>query len=209
MPKCSDCGFLAVWLPTQGEFVEASETFRHSAYFPQGDHKGVPYQVRCFVRAQDLAQEVQRRIKMEGDALAPLRTIDADRVCQSCTPWLQGFSPKEHQELRFQEEVRNQQRKHENLTLLVAMIGAGISAVSIIVGAFINLDAAKIEATATSDSARQQTEAIDRQTTIQIQAQQELTQMQIDAQKALTSPVPALIRPGAKAASPMKSEPHP
>lgn len=60
MPKCSECGLLAVWLPASSEFVEATETFRNSAYFLTADHKGASYHARCFVRAQDLAQEVLR-----------------------------------------------------------------------------------------------------------------------------------------------------
>jgi len=229
MPKCSDCGLLAVWLPSpNAEFREASLQFRESAYFSQADHQGVSYHARCFVRAQDLSQEVLRWKKGgDPDALATLRTIDADRVCQSFTPWLQGFSPKEHAEmqfhetlrseqrrheersLQFHETLRNEQRRHENLTLLVAMVGVGASLVGIAVGAYFNHEAAQIEADATRDSARQQIEATNRQTTRFIEAQREATQMQIDAQKALAPPVPATTHPNTKPAPPAKTEPRP
>jgi len=220
MPKCSECGFLVVWLPTDDEFVEATETFRNFGYFSSKDQKGCSYHAKCFVRAQDLAREEHQWLT-EKDPLniANLKVIEADRDCQSFTPWLQGFNPKEHAErqfhemlrneqrqreersLQFHETLRNEQRHHEKWSLGIALGAVIISAVGIIVGSFINLNAVRmqtetaresiqIETAATRDSTRQQMEATDRQTDRLVNAQIEAAQMQIDAQKALTPAAP-------------------
>lgn len=111
--------------------------------------------------------------------------------------------------MQFHETLRNEQRKHENRTLFVAMGGVVASVLGIAVGVYFNHESAQIEAAATRDSVRQQIEATDRQTTRLIEAQKELTQIQIDAQKALAPPAPAMTKPGTKTGPPVKAEPHP
>jgi len=189
MPKCLNCGCLTLWLPEDEVFKEAPQEFRTTGYYSPGSHRGVSYLARCFVRAHDLTHEIatRRNQNQDTETLALLKTINADRNCQSFAPWLQGFTPKEHQEMKYQTELRSQQQTHENRTLLVALIAAGISVVGIFVGALINLDAAKIEAASTRESAQKQIEALDRQTAEQIKSQRELAQMQIEAQKSMPS----------------------
>lgn len=146
-----------------------------------------PNLTHCFVKADNLTQEIatRRREDQDTETIALLNTIRANRNCQSFTPWQQGFTPKEHQEMKYQTDLRSQQHTHENRTLLVALIAAGISVLGIVVGALINLDAAKMEAAATRESAQKQIEAVERQTVEQIKSQRELTQLQIEGQKAM------------------------
>jgi hypothetical protein len=216
MPKCSDCGFLAVWMRKEHALQEASEYFRYHGYPEHIPEDETVYQPKCFLRAYDLVEECETaRGNRKGGltehayALHIKNVIQERRSCPNFRLWEQGFSPKDHAARQYQEEQLAKQHKHENLTLLVAMIGVVASLVGIAVGAYFNHEAAQIEADATRESARQQIEAIDRQTTTQIQAQKELTQMQIEAQKALAPPAPAIIKPGTKTGPPVKAKPHP
>ncbi len=216
MPKCSDCGFLAVWMRKDHVLEEASEYFRAHGYPEHIPQDETVYQVKCFVRAHDLILECDTaRENPKGGltehayALHIRNVIQERRTCPSFRPWEQGFSPKEHADRHFQEEQLTKQHKHENLTLFVAMLGVAASVAGIGIGAYYNHEAAQIEADATRESARQQIEASDRQTTRLIEAQREATQMQIDAQKALVLPAPATAHLGTKLTPPVKAEPHP
>jgi hypothetical protein len=216
MPKCSECGLLAVWRVTPSQLEEASQHFRDGGKHENIEDDEGKYQPKCFVREWTLhaeAKETQSKSQdsTEAGRYAPhvKHVIQAERPCSQFTPWLQGFSPKEHVEMKSQADLRKQQRCHENRSLSVAVLAVAISAAGIIYGAKINHDAAEIEAAATRDSARQQIEAIDRQTTIQIQAQKELTQMQIDAQKAMAPPASATTQPDTNPAPPAKTQPRP
>jgi len=216
MPKCSDCGFLAVWMRKDHVHEEASEYFRGHGRPEHVEEDETVYQPKCFNRAYDLIMEYDTArenpkggLTKQAYALHIRNVIQEHRSCPTFRPWEQGFSPKEHADRQFQEDLLKRQRQHENLTLFVAMVGVATSVFGIGVGAYFNHEAAQIEAVATRDSARQQIEAIDRQTASQIQAQKELTQMQIDAQKALALPASAMTKPGAKTAPPVKTEPRP
>ncbi|RIK73200.1 MAG: hypothetical protein DCC68_25330 [Planctomycetota bacterium] len=111
--KCAECGFLALRDHHSLALVEATEHFRTTGNRPTTPSgqlvyaKGIP--PLCFARAIDLPATIGQpptddRIKA---------TIDATRLCRNFTPWQQGFSPKEHQEMVNQQIMLDWQRERE------------------------------------------------------------------------------------------------
>jgi hypothetical protein len=107
MAKCSRCGLLAVWDVRKNEFLEATEYFRANGYlenFPQNEHA---YQAKCFVQKANLVLEVTTDPEhIFGYGRIELNAIMKDRICSAETPWIQGFHPKEHQEMLDRKSER-------------------------------------------------------------------------------------------------------
>lgn len=116
MVKCTNCGFLTLRLRRTRELVEAESEFRRLGRFPPDPlaRQYVLYddQILCFARALDMVQAV--RSARDGTppnetppqgwsapfgTLKTLGVITEERQCSSFTPWIQGFTPKEHQEM--------------------------------------------------------------------------------------------------------------
>lgn len=105
MPKCKDCGFLAVWGVRDYGFSEASEAFRADGM--RATHDPTNYQAKCFVQKYDLLVEVESNPDhIFNRAQAVKDAIRKERKCSEYTGWRQGFHPKEHREMLERAEER-------------------------------------------------------------------------------------------------------
>ena len=104
MNACNNCGLLARRYVI-GEIVEADDMFRET-----GKSTGIAPFPTCTAMAADLEQEYTALESVHaGDPV--LKVIQKDRSdCPEWTPWMRGFSPKEHREMliRKEEQDRNE-----------------------------------------------------------------------------------------------------
>ena len=98
---CSNCGLLAR-REVFGEVAEADMRFRQS-----GISTGLALFPTCTAMAADLERELTKLNSNEsGDAI--LKVIQKDRSdCPEWTPWMRGFSPKEHREMLIRKEEQD------------------------------------------------------------------------------------------------------
>jgi len=160
MAKCKDCGFLAVWIRLQNRFDEASEQVRE-----QGRPEGVinneeSFQAKCFIRKHDLVAEIETNKKSVlagafGYGARVLEVIDTERACAGYTTWMQGFHPKEHEQMLLNHEMLERQRRHSTFSLIVGILAI----IGTLIVAFMSNMSAHIAAEATIKAAQMQIEA--------------------------------------------------
>ena len=105
---CKDCGFLAIRRKETREIVEVEGQIRHAAEFPGEPMyskflvwKDPTYESRplCFAREHHLdVAPLEREAEHERESRFMVM-IGATRDCDSFTPWIQGFTPREHREM--------------------------------------------------------------------------------------------------------------
>ena len=186
MAKCSECGFLAMWNSIHSTFSEAHKHYREHGYLPNealSMNTGVP---ACFIQKADLEKEFY-----SDESLSSIPTTQGkvkalcgrERNCDGFIPWIQGFHPKERQDMKIQDDRIKSERWHAATSLAVAVLGT-------LFAAGMTYLAATLGADATKESARWQVEMLHKQT----EAQLEMTKMQIEAQKeiAKSSPIPQI-----------------
>ncbi len=107
--KCAACGFLTVGAG-EGELPIAGIPYRQG-----GEQSGLTpanQPPHCAILAQNIRDEFIKRIRVPGnDSNRPkivLEVIGNDRKCLSFCQWRQGFTPKEHVEMKYQEELRKE-----------------------------------------------------------------------------------------------------
>ena len=100
--KCRDCGFLAVRNPKTGHFQEAIGPTRNN-----GAVDGYHTLPHCSVAAYDINVECSDR----PENFLPV--TKEERTCGHFTAWHEGFSPKEHLEMRLLEQQRQWQRDRD------------------------------------------------------------------------------------------------
>jgi hypothetical protein len=105
MPRCADCGFLAV-RGTDRILHEVERESRRTGRMGSNILASAP---TCFVQAADLQKEMVDSGSVDNKAAA---VINKDRVCPPAglsigfTPWIQGYTPKEHREMIDSREMR-------------------------------------------------------------------------------------------------------
>jgi hypothetical protein len=104
--KCQNCGFLCV-RSNHGELVEVPYEIRQNwpleHHFWQEHHN----QPICF--ALVLPEQERQQALTSADGLCWI--IREGRECASFTPWRQGFTPKEHDEMIQSAELREWQQE--------------------------------------------------------------------------------------------------
>jgi hypothetical protein len=110
--RCADCGFLGVRIHKTREIVDADALMRETGHNPgesiNSADRILDEHVLCFVRAADLAKETGR-----PDEASRSSVIQRERECQRFTPWIQGLTPKEHVELKIEEDRQLWQTQRE------------------------------------------------------------------------------------------------
>lgn len=162
MVKCSECGYLATWLRKKYTFREASKYFRET-----GKPEDIPadyaeYLPQCFVRQFDLANEVAADpLLATGSSYSNIvsSVITKERPCLGITPWSQGFHPKEHQEMLFNKQIVETQRKHANRSLIIACLSTFLAVAGTVYVAYITNESALVGAEATIKASQMQIEA--------------------------------------------------
>lgn len=94
MVQCKDCGFLSAVF--HGKHVEVTETTRETL-------EENTLHPRCFVRAAKF--DCHGEVDSSGHTAPGSYALDlvSERVCDSFREWEQGFSPKEHVDMRMME----------------------------------------------------------------------------------------------------------
>ena len=115
MNRCSDCGFLALRKDTEfGQLIEALRHFRETGDAANvRDLHPVP---RCFVMKWDLQKDVeQTTADITGRANKVKEVIERERDCTDVfVQWRQGFTPKEHAEIRDKKLLLDSQNRRED-----------------------------------------------------------------------------------------------
>ncbi len=114
--RCADCGFLAVRDSKTGELREADELVREQPP-PQTPREPCTNCPLCGARAADLRKESAGG----KDWYVIYGVLIKARNCPAFTPWIRGFSPKEHRQMldsrdlrAWQDEQRERDRRwHE------------------------------------------------------------------------------------------------
>ena len=114
--KCAECGFLAIRNQHTRELHEVEASMRKEWATPKtiiGSlknvhiYEGLPL---CFRRSPDFPDE------SIGNTTASeqiIEVINGDHPCDHYTPWQQGFTPKEHQEMLNEQRMLEWQRRVE------------------------------------------------------------------------------------------------
>ena len=131
MVKCADCGFLTWRKHPEGDLVEADDWFRQTGALEAGN-AAMKYvgQPMCFARAFRLRVEHNKKTKERTEATqkgeehesptkdllakAVADVVRVERECSSYTPWIQGFTPKEHRERLDGERMLQWQAERED-----------------------------------------------------------------------------------------------
>lgn len=106
MSKCADCGLLAVRHRKTRELIEADWICRDSWTLPRVDNNPEPivYQFPVCL-ARRLTKEHRARMG-DGEPHLVLPIIQNEWDCPKFTAWSQGFTPREHQEMINETELR-------------------------------------------------------------------------------------------------------
>jgi hypothetical protein len=195
---------MAIWNSMDLRLLEAPEEFRREGQLQNHHNSMNTCAPTCFIRKADLANEV-----MTDPELTPIislqngirQVIQRERTCNGFTPWMQGFHPKEHREMLLNKEMIDAQMRHANYGLAVACVTAFLTAVSVIVGAYITNNSAHLDAEATIKAAQMQIEA---QRELGRQAQPIIVTVQIPEIKQPTAeqPIPPKTTHGLKPPQP-------
>ena len=111
MPKCSECGFLALRIRATGETREADEELRETGYYDVPDGKRcVACPTFCWAGG-DWFPKVKIRSAMTGAPIAEV--LQAERDCGKYMPWIPGRMPAEHERLMWQDMIEARERATE------------------------------------------------------------------------------------------------
>lgn len=115
MVRCADCGFVALRKFPEQTLDEAPQEYRDTGNVPHQPQGGyVTYDIAvCFMRAANLKQELDAETGYQSGHELHRRVINKQRECSQFTDWVQGFSPREHQEMIRQEKLLEWQRDRE------------------------------------------------------------------------------------------------
>lgn len=104
MPKCSECGYLA--LRSGAGFLEVDDAIRNNGLSTSAQ---MP---RCLMMKEEFAKEAAGLPREHGNLVASQakEVIQRERVCDRFRKWSLGFTPKEHAEMDFASQIlANQQ----------------------------------------------------------------------------------------------------
>lgn len=150
MVKCVKCGFLALRRWPSRTLVEADGEYRETASLPGVSEVKEYYEFPfCFARKECLencGDEARMIAGYRGHnrvcSKDILTIIKRDILCDGFTKWYQGFTPKEHMEMKDSEEWRKWQveesKKNRKWHVIEAVVFAGIAGMFILLGAVIS-----------------------------------------------------------------------
>lgn len=151
-----------MWDSINLSLFEAPEHYRREGELLNHQNSMSTCAPKCFIRKADLEKDVLTDGELRH--LFNLKNgikhvIQQERSCDGYTPWLQGFHPKEHKEMLMNKEMLEAQRRHANISLMVATLAAVATVIGTVVGAYINSTAAHLGAEATITAAKMQIES--------------------------------------------------
>lgn len=108
MPKCAECGFLALRELHSHRLLEAPRAYRKTLAVLSRDGKG-PATDRLPVCFRDVCEFA---VECPGGSDGEIReAITKDRPCGPYEPWNQGFTPKEHAVMIFGQSLLDSLRR--------------------------------------------------------------------------------------------------
>ena len=111
MPKCSECGFLALRTP-ENQILEATRRTRTSGEYigPNGDRRTAS---GLFCKGESVALSTDQ-IHRANQAETIVKVIGNERDCRRFVPYSEGKSPKEHEERVMLDKCEAAiQRRHD------------------------------------------------------------------------------------------------
>lgn len=103
--RCIDCGYLAVRDKESRQLEEAERNETGNIAFPDVRRWGGGMAPKndlpiCFARNCNLQSEYGAKLPEKDAWEAKIRQVLIERrLCSDFTPWIQGFTPKEHREM--------------------------------------------------------------------------------------------------------------
>jgi hypothetical protein len=127
MPRCADCGFLAVREVDSRDLLEAEAHYRETGVLANkfGADRRLRYEhwPTCF------AMKLKFNEESHGKPEELLPVIRLDRTCDRFVQWNQGYTPKEHDLMLASEIAKDaaerQQRMANRWMLISATIQGG------------------------------------------------------------------------------------
>ena len=125
MVKCKDCGLVMVREKESTSCMELDDFTRGTGHATDLISRKGHYVPRCLVLAHDLASEFLPEGAQSNEAQKIfLKVLTDDRECGSFTPWLPGFTPKEHVQMvndrALREEIEQRRRNDEAARIIAA-----------------------------------------------------------------------------------------
>lgn len=105
MVRCAGCGYVAVRHRETRELAEVEHETRETGRVPAFQNLKLYRGLFCFVQAADLENEAD-----VDSSAGMLAVLHRERACAAYTPWVQGFTPREHYEMQYQEHLREMER---------------------------------------------------------------------------------------------------
>ena len=115
MVKCADCGYLTMRHRTEYSLLlEVYEDYRKHAVLRRPEFTNPP---RCFMRVRNFESEFQQVTAADGPAQqqAEIAILQKEIPCAEFTHWQQGFTPKEHRDIRDRQQALIQGNEIRNL----------------------------------------------------------------------------------------------
>ncbi|MBI2855591.1 MAG: hypothetical protein HYX93_01955 [Chloroflexi bacterium] len=145
--KCGECGFLALRDKFTLRLQEAERDFRKEPWYSETRHNArfgtskkatdaVSILPLCFAQAIDMRAEIQKHTSEDiykhnvKDAVQTM--MDDPRQCSKFTKWQQGFTPKEHREMRDSERKDFHNRLQSYISIMIAFIAMVVAVYGIV-----------------------------------------------------------------------------
>jgi hypothetical protein len=138
---CTNCGYLSVRNVEDWSLGEAESDYRETGAMSDRAaqiYRNLPI---CFARAANLLQEYERTCNerpggISGPAAVIKFVLHKPRTCTEHIEWQQGFTPKEHLEMKMLEEQRaslnrEADRNHRWRIIELVVMGLIVTAVSV------------------------------------------------------------------------------
>jgi hypothetical protein len=139
--QCSKCGLLGLRNPKSRTIEEVDEGLRVAWQLPLtigADREDVPI---CTAGVISISSQVGHQAGVV-DANRVTGVLKTKRNCKNYMEWMQGYNPREHKDLRLQQEARDQadrMAKTDRLWQLVLVLAAGIlSLLGVALGSWIS-----------------------------------------------------------------------
>ena len=126
--KCQDCGFLTARNRDTRYLDEAEASFRETGTplkirnlqtqkhgWPSNTEKDEDFPI-CFKQIRGLMAEAKATVA-PTHARKVLQVITGEKECDYFVDWMQGFTPKEHQEMIDRQWMPDYQEKHRQYHL--------------------------------------------------------------------------------------------
>jgi hypothetical protein len=108
MPKCSECGFLAVRDSFTKELAEALKHDRDTGWHHNTSDRETPAEFFCYQNSGAFAVSSNNPPEIANQ-------VNCENTCSQFMTWRQGKNAKEHEDLELLRQVEDENRKSREL----------------------------------------------------------------------------------------------